>query len=81
MRTDRPVALVTGASEGIGRVTAVHLARNGYQVAVAARSSEMLDELARDAGVHPITLDVADGDAVREATSRIEKEIGPLSRS
>jgi 3-oxoacyl-[acyl-carrier protein] reductase len=76
--TDQPVALVTGASDGIGRVIAAHLAANDYQVAAAARSTERLEELAEQVGVHPITLDVTDEDAVREATSRIEAQIGPV---
>ncbi|MHB8394024.1 MAG: SDR family NAD(P)-dependent oxidoreductase [Candidatus Dormibacteria bacterium] len=78
MLGDRPVALVTGASEGIGLVIAAHLAANGYQVAAAARSTQRLEELAERVGVHPITLDVTDTDAVREATFRIEAQIGPV---
>ena len=72
------MALVTGASDGIGRVIAAHLAANDYQVAAAARSTERLEALAEQVGVHPITLDVTDEDAVREATSRIEAQIGPV---
>jgi 3-oxoacyl-[acyl-carrier protein] reductase len=78
MLTSQPVALVTGASEGIGRVIALHLAANGYRVAAAARSTERLEELAGQVGVHPITLDVTDEEAVHEATFRIEGEIGPV---
>jgi len=64
MPADRPVALVTGASDGIGRVVAIQLADRGYQVVAVARSTGKLVELAKEAGVHPMTLDVADGTAV-----------------
>ena len=42
------VALVTGASQGIGRSCALKLASTGATVALAARSQEKLDELARE---------------------------------
>ena len=79
MPADRPVALVTGASDGIGRVVAIQLADRGYQVVAVARSTGKLVELAKEAGVqHPMTLDVADGTAVDIVISRIEAEIGPV---
>jgi NAD(P)-dependent dehydrogenase (short-subunit alcohol dehydrogenase family) len=78
MTSDQPVALVTGASDGIGKVIATHLATNGYQVAAAARSTEKLRQLAKETGVLPITLDVTDRDAVSKATSLIESELGPI---
>lgn len=72
------MALVTGASEGIGRVIAVELAARGYQVAAAARSTARLEELAERAPISPITLDVTDRLAVQKAAARLEAELGPV---
>lgn len=59
------VALVTGASQGIGRATALALAENGARVAIAARNAEKLaslaSEIAQTGGeALPMTMDVAD---------------------
>ena len=78
MATDGPVAFVTGASEGIGRVVAMHLVGLGYRTVAAARSTRKLDELAAEAGVVPVTVDVVDGQAVVRAVNRVESEIGPI---
>jgi 3-oxoacyl-[acyl-carrier protein] reductase len=79
MKTHQRVAVVTGASEGIGRVIAMNLVENGYQVAALARSTKKLNELAGQVGIHSFPLDVTDADAVSEATSRVEAEIGPVA--
>jgi 3-oxoacyl-[acyl-carrier protein] reductase len=72
-------ALVTGASRGIGRATALRLART-HDVIAVARSEEELDALAAeiaDAGgrCQTITLDVADPVAVREALDGLAVDV------
>ena len=48
MRFAGKTALVTGASAGIGRALALEFAREGANVAIAARRLELLEKLARD---------------------------------
>jgi NAD(P)-dependent dehydrogenase (short-subunit alcohol dehydrogenase family) len=68
-RFESHVAVVTGASTGIGRATAMRLAEEGATVIAAARSAERLAELeAEGAGrIAPQVLDVRDLDALRAA--------------
>lgn len=78
------VAVVTGAGRGLGRRTAVALARRGHPVVGAARTSEQLDEteaLCADAGgrMLSVDLDVSDPDAVDELKRRTEEAFGPAS--
>ncbi|MEP7043973.1 MAG: SDR family NAD(P)-dependent oxidoreductase [Dokdonella sp.] len=59
-RLDHRVALVTGASSGIGEATALALAEAGAKVAIAARRRDRLDELAtrlRGLGAEPLVLE------------------------
>ena len=70
------VALVTGASQGIGRDTALALSKAGAKVAVAARSEEKLLVLVREitsAGGEAlaIKIDVADQDQVKSAFKQV----------
>jgi NAD(P)-dependent dehydrogenase (short-subunit alcohol dehydrogenase family) len=77
------VVVVTGASGGVGRATAVAFADRGAKVALLARGTEGLAGAADDvrrAGGEPlaISVDVSDFDGVRDACARIEKELGEI---
>jgi NAD(P)-dependent dehydrogenase (short-subunit alcohol dehydrogenase family) len=80
---ERRIAVVTGASAGVGRATAVEFARHGWRVALLARGEDGLGGARRDvehAGGEalPIAIDVADADAVEAAAARVEAEWGPI---
>jgi short-subunit dehydrogenase len=73
-------AWITGSSSGIGRALAKRLVKDGYRVAVSARSADSLASLAAE---HPdqilaFPLDVTDGKAVAEVVEAINTAIGPI---
>lgn len=78
METLNNVALVTGASLGIGLEVARALVARGSRVVFAARSLERLEQATRDLGPRaiPIQMDVTSDSSVRAALERIERELG-----
>lgn len=77
------VALVTGASSGLGRRFAVLLAANGARVVATGRRIERLDDLAEEitgaGGICvPLQLDVTDADELAAAVDAAEARLGPV---
>jgi NAD(P)-dependent dehydrogenase (short-subunit alcohol dehydrogenase family) len=76
----RGTVVVTGASTGIGRACALHLAAGGFDVLAGVRREEDGERL-REAAVAngsltPLRLDVTDADSVREAGTTVEERTG-----
>jgi NAD(P)-dependent dehydrogenase (short-subunit alcohol dehydrogenase family) len=65
--------LVTGASSGIGRDSALALARGGHRVFVAARRLDALEALRREAPVEPLHLDVDDAASIAALIAEIDR--------
>lgn len=77
----RRVAVVTGASSGIGRRVAVDLGRYGWRVCAIARRAALLDELVeeiggRTAGHSYVATDITDPDAVRAMREHVDGSYG-----
>jgi NAD(P)-dependent dehydrogenase (short-subunit alcohol dehydrogenase family) len=77
------VVVVTGASAGIGRASALAFAERGDRVALLARGTTGLDAAAREVRERggtalPISVDVSDHEALERAADRVEDELGPI---
>ncbi len=75
------VALVTGASSGIGEATALALAAEGANVAISARREDRLDELvkritANGSKAYPIVADVSEEAQANEVVQKAQQELG-----
>ncbi|MBZ5611174.1 MAG: SDR family oxidoreductase [Acidobacteriia bacterium] len=75
------IALVTGGGRGIGRAIALALAKNGWAVAIAARSAQELDETVKlsEGRMLAVPADVADPASVKALVSRVQQELGPVT--
>ena len=83
MLLENKVAIITGASSGIGRETARLFAQEGATVIAAARRKERLEELAKDTAnlkgeIIPYQLDVTDKEQVEAMIDHVVEEFGRL---
>jgi len=77
---DKPVALVTGANQGIGLQIAKDLVAHGFTVLVGSRNFERGEGAAKEVGqdAHALHLDVTDQASITAAAERVRKEFGRL---
>ncbi|WP_299300014.1 SDR family oxidoreductase [uncultured Brachybacterium sp.] len=72
----RLTAVVTGASSGIGRATAVRLVAEGWQVLAVARREDRLRELAEETGCEVLAVDITSEDSVQGLVERVAELFG-----
>src|SRR3954452_20228180 len=72
------VALVTGASKGIGRAIAAELVAEGARVAVSSSSRERIDAAASELGAEGFVYDSAEVDAAARLLRDVESRLGPI---
>ena len=81
---EKPIALITGASRGIGRAVAIRLARDGFGVVINYHTNQAAAETARDfilaGGGEAVVrqFDVADQQAVNDAVKELTRTEGPI---
>jgi NADP-dependent 3-hydroxy acid dehydrogenase YdfG len=74
----RPVAVITGASSGIGAATARALAASGFQPVLGARRVERVREVAAETGGTGHELDVTDGASIDAFVAEVERTAGRI---
>jgi NAD(P)-dependent dehydrogenase (short-subunit alcohol dehydrogenase family) len=72
-------ALVTGASRGIGRATALALARDGARVLAVGRSAEPLEQLGREANIEPIVASIDTPEGCAEVAAEARRRAGRVA--
>lgn len=70
---DQPIAVVTGASSGIGEATARRLAAEGFHVVLGARRRDRLETIAAEIGGRAVSLDVTDADTVEALVASLDR--------
>jgi len=73
----RPVAVVTGASSGIGAATVVALGRLGYRIVAGARRVERVQRVVRERGL-ALPLDVTNLDSINAFVGEVQKKFGRI---
>ena len=69
----KPIAVITGASSGIGAATALLLAENGFQVVAVARRAERLEKLAsKNANIETLQIDVTSSEDIQRLADYLE---------
>ena len=72
------VALVTGASKGLGRGIAEGLVAEGARVAIASRSAERIEATAAEIGARGYVFDADDPDSVPGLIDQVQRDLGPI---
>jgi 3-oxoacyl-[acyl-carrier protein] reductase len=72
------VALVTGASKGLGLGVATALVAEGATVAISSRSEDRITAAAQQIGAHPFVHDAADVSGAAALIKRVEQELSPI---
>jgi 3-oxoacyl-[acyl-carrier protein] reductase len=75
---DGQIALVTGAGRGIGANVARELASAGARVAIAARTSDEIEEVALEIDAFPVVTDVSSRESVETLVRTVQNEMGPI---
>ena len=76
--SDRPLAVVTGASSGIGAASARYLAREGFEVICAARRLDRIEALAKEIDGRAVQCDVTSAEDVAALTAAVGDELQVL---
>ncbi|RZU14137.1 NADP-dependent 3-hydroxy acid dehydrogenase YdfG [Kribbella rubisoli] len=78
MTSERPLAVVTGASSGIGAASARYLARAGFEVICAARRLDRIEALAKEIDGRAVQCDVTSADDVAALTAAVGDQLQVL---
>ncbi|TDW70403.1 SDR family NAD(P)-dependent oxidoreductase [Kribbella pratensis] len=78
MTSERPLAVVTGASSGIGAASARYLARAGFEVICAARRLDRIETLAKEIDGRAVQCDVTSAEDVATLTAAVGDELQVL---